>query len=451
MSQIRIEEVKPAFERVGLHSHIKGLGIRDGKVVFAADGFVGQVEAREAAYYVVKMIKAGKFGGKGVLIVGPTGTGKTALAIGIARELGPDTPFVQISGAEIYSMEVKKTEFLTRALRSAIGIRIREWRKVYEGVVKSIDYQFGRHPYNPYVQIPKSATIVLATRDEEKRLRVPAEIAEQLIELGVEEGDVIWIDEETGRVFVQGKGEGGETYDIYVKRKIEIPKGPVYKEKEITRFFTLNDLDIYQAKQRGLVSAMIFGFATEEREIPSEVRRAVDEFVMKLINEGKGELVPGVLFIDDAHMLDIETWAYLSRAMESELSPIIILATNRGMAKIRGTDIESPHGIPLDMLDRLIIIRTKPYTADEVREIIKIRAREEKVTLSNEALEELTKIGVEESLRYAIQLLAPAQLRAQEVGHKEVTKEDVEYVRKLFLSVKESIQYIKEYESYLMR
>lgn len=60
------------------------------------------------------------------------------------------------------------------------------------------------------------------------------------------------------------------------------------------------------------------------------------------------------------------------------------------------------------MLDRLIIIRTKPYTADEVREIIKIRAREEKVSLANDALEELTKIGTEESLRYAIQLLAPA-------------------------------------------
>lgn len=84
---------------------------------FSADGFVGgQVEAREAAYYVVKMIRAGKFGGKGVLIVGPPGTGKTALAIGIARELGPDTPFVQISAAEVYSVEVKKTEFLTRAL-----------------------------------------------------------------------------------------------------------------------------------------------------------------------------------------------------------------------------------------------------------------------------------------------------------------------------------------------
>ncbi len=53
---------------------------------------------------------------------------------------------------------------------------------------------------------------------------MPAEIAEQLIELGVEEGDVIWIDEETGRVFVQGKGEGGEAFDIYVKRKTEVPK-----------------------------------------------------------------------------------------------------------------------------------------------------------------------------------------------------------------------------------
>ncbi|WP_069807477.1 RuvB-like helicase [Vulcanisaeta thermophila] len=453
MSQIKIEEVKPSFERIGLHSHIKGLGIRDGKVQFVADGFVGQVEAREAAYYVVKMIKAGKFGGKAVLIVGPPGTGKTALAIGIARELGQDTPFVQLSGAEIYSMEIKKTEFLTRALRSAIGVRIREWRRVYEGVVKSVDYQFGRHPLNPYAQIPRGATIVLKTKDEEKRLRVSAEIAEQLIELGVEEGDVIMIDEETGRVFVQGRGEGegGEAYDIGVKRKVEVPKGPVYKEKEITRFFTLNDLDMYQARQQGLISAMIFGFVTEEREIPNEVRKAVDEFVMKLINDGKGELVPGVLFIDDVHMLDIETWAFLSRAMESELSPIIIMATNRGITKIRGTDIESPHGVPLDMLDRLVIIRTKPYTADEVREIIKIRAREEKVNLSDDALEILTKIGTEESLRYAIQLLAPAQLRAQEVGHKEIRKEDVEYVRKLFMSVKESVQYVHEYENLFLR
>ncbi|MFP3178698.1 MAG: RuvB-like helicase [Thermocladium sp.] len=452
MSQIKIEDVKTMFERTGLHSHIKGLGVKDDKVQFNADGFVGQVEAREAAYYVVKMIKNGKFGGKAVLIVGPPGTGKTALAIGIARELGQDTPFVQMSGAEIYSMEIKKTEFLTRALRRAIGVRIKEWRRVYEGVVRNVDYQYGKHPYNPYAQIPRGATITLKTKDEERRLRVSAEIAEQLIELGVEDGDVIMIDEETGRVLIQGReNNGGETYDIGIKRRVDIPNGPIYKEKEITRFFTLNDLDIYQAKQQGLMSAMLFGFASEEKEIPGEVRRAVDEFVVKLINDGKGELIPGVLFIDDVHMLDIETWAYLSRAMESELSPIIIMATNRGVTKIRGTDIESPHGVPLDILDRLVIIRTRPYNADEIREILRIRAKEERVELGVDAIEELTKLGVEESLRYAIQLLAPTQLRASEMGRKEVTKDDIEYVRKLFLGVKESVRYVKEYENYFLK
>ncbi len=457
MPEIRIEEVPPSeqrrFERVGLHSHIRGLGVRDGKIQFIADGFVGQVEAREAAYYVVKLIKEGKFGGKAVLIVGPPGTGKTALAIGIARELGSDTPFVQLSGAEIYSVEVKKTEFLMRALRRAIGIRIREWRRVYEGVVKSIDFKYGKHPYNPYLQIPVGATIRLKTRDEEKTLRVPEEVAIQLIELGVEEGDIIMIDAETGRVIVQGRAEEetSEKYDISVRRKLEIPRGPVFKEKEIVRFFTLHDLDMYFARQQGLVSAMLFGFAVEEREIPADIRKTTDEYVRKLIEEGKGELVPGVLFIDDAHMLDIEAWAFLSRAMESELSPIIIFATNRGLSRVRGTDEESPHGVPLDMLDRLIIIKTRPYTEEEAREIIKIRAREEKVNLTDDALQALTKIALEHSLRYAIQLLAPAQLRAKELGKDKVDREDVEYVKKLFMSVKESVEYVKKYEHLLLR
>jgi TBP-interacting protein len=196
---------------------------------------------------------------------------------------------------------------------------------------------------------------------------------------------------------------------------------------------------------------LMFGTAGEEKEIPIEVRKAVDEFITKTVNEGKGELIPGVIFIDDAHMLDIETWAFLIRAMESELTPIMIFATNRGFTKIRGTDIESPHGIPLDMLDRLIIIKTRFYNEQEIKEIIKIRAREEKVDLSEEALETLTKIGVEYSLRYAVQLLSPALIRAREMGRSRVEREDVEYIKKLFVSTKESVEYIKEQEKYFLR
>ena len=43
------------------------------------------------------------------------------------------------------------------------------------------------------------------------------------------------------------------------------------------------------------------------------------------------------------------------------------MATNRGMAKIRGTAYESPHGIPIDLLDRAMIIATGPYSEEEVR------------------------------------------------------------------------------------
>lgn len=45
--------------------------------------------------------------------------------------------------------------------------------------------------------------------------------------------------------------------------------------------------------------------------------------------------MPGVLFIDEVHMLDLECFTYLHRALESPISPIVILATNRGRCKVR--------------------------------------------------------------------------------------------------------------------
>ena len=35
----------------------------------------------------------------------------------------------------------------------------------------------------------------------------------------------------------------------------------------------------------------------------------------------------------------------------------------------RGTDIVSSHGIPLDMLDRLMIIKTLPYSQEEMSQV----------------------------------------------------------------------------------
>ena len=43
----------------------------------------------------------------------------------------------------------------------------------------------------------------------------------------------------------------------------------------------------------------------------------------------------------------------------------------------RGTEISSPHGVPVDLLDRMLIIRTMPYSLEEMQQIVAIRAETE--------------------------------------------------------------------------
>ncbi|CAN0378523.1 unnamed protein product, partial [Ectocarpus sp. 13 AM-2016] len=88
------------------------------------------------------------------------------------------------------------------------------------------------------------------------------------------------------------------------------------------------------------------------------------------------------------------------RALESSLSPIVIFATNRGVCTIRGTDVLAPHGVPVDLLDRMLIIRTMPYSIPEMEmQIVSIRAEAESIEVDPEALTALGKIGAKTSLR----------------------------------------------------
>merc|ERR1712232_1039071 len=121
-------------------------------------------------------------------------------------------------------------------------------------------------------------------------------------------------------------------------------------------------------------------------EIKGEVREQIDAKVAEWREEGKADIVPGVLFIDEVHMLDIECFTFLNRALESKLSPVVVLATNRGNSVIKGTDVVSPHGIPIDLLDRLLIIRTMGYTLEEIVKILTIRAKTESIKFDKSAL-----------------------------------------------------------------
>jgi len=442
------------FERIGAHTHVKGLGLDENlKAIKIKDGMVGQEKAREAAGLVVRMIKEGKLSGKCIIFAGPPGTGKTAIAVGVSRELGANVPFIQMSGSEVYSSERKKTEILIEAIRKCIGIEIHEMRKVYEGELTHVDIKTAPHPYNPYQKVPESVRLTLLTNEEEKSIEAGAQIAQQIIQEGISEGNVIQIDAETGRVANLGlslESTKGKTYDVDTTRKIQRPNGKVLKEKEFVYMLTLADLDELNARQRqGGFFSMFFGGA-ETKEIDTEVRMAVDQQVKEWIDNGKAFIHPGVLFIDDSHLLDLEAFSFVGRAMESELVPIIILATNRGIAKIRGTDIKSPLGFPIDLIDRSVIIATQLYDVESVKEILRIRSGEEKIKLEKNALEKLADVGAKSSLRYAVQLLSLAAQNAKSAKKEKVTLEDVQRVDDLFMDMSEAAEYLRKHEERMM-
>ncbi|GBF92422.1 hypothetical protein Rsub_04526 [Raphidocelis subcapitata] len=182
----------------------------------------------------------------------------------------------------------------------------------------------------------------------------------------------------------------------------------------------------------------------KKTEITDKLRQEINRVVNRYIDQGVAELVPGVLFVDEVHMLDMECFTYLNRALESALAPIVIFATNRGICEIRGTDIKSPHGVPIDLLDRLVIIRTLPYSPAEMVQILAIRAQVEGITVDEESLAHLGAIGERTSLRHAVQLLTPASLMAATNGRDAISMGDLEEIDGLFHDAKSSARLLAE-------
>lgn len=392
--------------------------------------------------------------GRALLMAGAPGTGKTALALGIAQELGPKVPFCPMVGSEVYSSEVKKTEVLMEHFRRAIGLRIKESKEVYEGEVTEITPEETENPLGGYGRTISHVVIGLKTTKGAKQLRLDPSIYDALQKEKVNLGDVIYIEASSGAVKRVGRSDAfASEFDLEADEYVPVPKGDVHKKKEIVQDVTLHDLDMSNAKPQGgqdLMSMVGQLSKPKKTEVTEKLRTEINKVVNRYIDQGIAELVPGVLFIDEVHMLDIECFTYLNRALESTLSPIVIFATNRGVCTIRGTDVMSPHGIPVDLLDRMLIIRTMPYSLEEIVQIISIRAETESIELDAEALHGMGEIGARTSLRYTVQMLTPARIIAETSGRDSIKLCDVEEVDELFYDAKSSAKVLAASEGYLL-
>jgi len=270
-------------------------------------------------------------------------------------------------------------------------------------------------------------------------------LIEALIKQKVQSGDVISIDKATGKITKSGRSHTRiHDYEVMPPnvKFINCPEGELQRRKEVVHTVTLHDIDVINSRAQGFLAL----FTGDTGEIKVEVREQINTKVAEWREEGKAEIVPGVLFLDEVHMLDIECFSFLNRALEHDLAPILIMASNRGITTIRGTNYKSPHGIPLDMLDRLLIITTDTYKEQEIYQILETRTKEEDVEMEEKSLQLLTKIGKETSLRYAIHLITAAAIVCQKRKGTKVSVEDIKKVYALFVDVKRSVQYLKEFQ-----
>jgi RuvB-like protein 1 (pontin 52) len=399
------------------------------------------------------LIRSRKMAGRALLLAGAPGTGKTALALGIAQELGPKVPFCPMVGSEVFSSEVKKTEILMEHFRRAIGLRIRESKEVYEGEVIELTVEETEDPLGGYGRAISHVVIGLKTTKGTKTLRLDPSIHESLTKEGVSVGDVIYIEANSGAVKRVGRSDNYATeFDLEAEEYVPLPKGDVHKKKEVVQDVTLHDLDVANARPQGgkdVMSMLSSLGKSKKTEITDKLRSEINKVVNRYIDQGVAELVPGVLFVDEVHMLDIECFTYLNRSLESTLSPIVVFATNRGVCQIRGTDILAPHGIPVDLLDRMLIIRTMPYNREEMEQIVSIRASVEGIEIDNGALTILGEIGARTSLRYAVQMITPARILAETTGRTKIIEDDVREVDSLFFDGKASARLLAKSEGYM--
>lgn len=315
--------MRPFDKRMATHSHIKGLGLALAQQSDQGeDGFVGQLPARMAMSCILSIARERKMAGRAILLVGPSGTGKTALALGLSQELGPKVPFTALTGPEVFSSEVKKTEVLMENFRRsigtilasimAIGLTIREIKEVYEGEVTMLTPVEADNPFGGFGRSISHILVTLKATKGTKQLRLDPSLYESFQRERIAVGDVIYIESASGTVKRVGRSESfANEFDLEADEYVPIPKGEVLKKKELLQQVTLHDLDAANAMPAAHGASLAnpqLMMPWRKTEITERLRTEVNKVVNEYIDAGTAELVPGKHW--SFSVVHIYTWLF---------------------------------------------------------------------------------------------------------------------------------------------
>ena len=225
---------------------------------------VGQLKARRAAGIILKMVQNGTIAGRAVLVArGLPRLGKPHLRW-VCLILGRDVPFTAISGSEIFSLELSKTEALIQAFRKSIGIRIKEETELIEGEV--VEIQIDRSITGGH----KQGKLTIKTTDMETVYELGNKMIDGLTREKVLAGDVISIDKASGKITKLGRSfaKGLEITMLWVqtRRFVQCPEGELQKRKTVVHTISLHEIDVINSRTQGFLAL----FTGDTGEIRSE-------------------------------------------------------------------------------------------------------------------------------------------------------------------------------------
>ena len=118
-------------------------------------------------------------------------------------------------------------------------------------------------------------------------------------------GDIISIDKSSGKITKLGRSfTKSRDYDAMGPdtKFIQCPEGEIQTRKEVVHTVSLHEIDVINSRTQGFLSL----FSGDTGEIRSEVRDQINTKVGEWKEEGKAEIVPGVLFAEGLDHLRAE-------------------------------------------------------------------------------------------------------------------------------------------------
>jgi len=412
------------------HSHIKKL---ESDIGDQCDGFntglIGINTSRDAAKMIANLIKKKK-GSQMLIFTGNMGAGKTALAFAIAKEIGHEIPFQTTSGAEIRSEKKSVTLLLRDYCRKAIGINLLESVEVYEGELIDVMIDNLDCPKNKLSS--GNVNIMLKTLEGSLRLKLHESLSASFVKENPKIGDIIRIFPINEIVRILGNGKSYKSNELNNNQfSVSLPKGKVYKKKNILQKITLFDLDY---------ANLNFSRKKDNDQITlsHNLCMEVDNLLKKYIREKKAELIPGILFIDEAHVLEEMHLTYLAESLEFSFCPLIVLATNRET----NFNFEKCSGslFPKEFVKKCTNILVTIQQKHLLSKIVAVRAKNLNIVLTGNCLLEAGFISENISLRFGLMLINIAKFLMRSTDRVFINLEMISTVAFFFLNYRDSMQ-----------